>query len=121
MLGAITENGDRFFSRCEKYVTAEHAKHYILALCEGFQENLIVVFNDAPYFRASAVTDLTARDDLALVRLPAYSPESNPVEECWRQLKDALGNRFLDSLDELNAAIDEALDQIDVPSVSSYF
>ncbi|SEP16944.1 Transposase [Halogranum amylolyticum] len=121
LLGAITENGDRFFSRFEEYVTADHAKHFILALREEFQENLIVVLDGAPYFRASAVTDLTARDDLALVRLPAYSPELNPVEECWRQLKDALGNRFLDSLDELNAEIDKALDQIAVPSVSSYF
>ncbi|MDB9235964.1 transposase, partial [Halorubrum ezzemoulense] len=40
----------------------------------------------APYFQASAVTDLAARDDLAFVTLPSYSPELNPVEECWRQL-----------------------------------
>ena len=29
----ITEDGDRFFSRFEQYVTAEHAKHFTLALC----------------------------------------------------------------------------------------
>jgi transposase len=56
----------------------------------------------------SVVTDLAARDDLALVRLPVYSPELNPVEECWRQLKDALDNRFFDSPDELNTTIDDA-------------
>ena len=33
LLGAITEDGDRFFSRFEQYVTAEHAKHFTLALC----------------------------------------------------------------------------------------
>ena len=121
VLGAITEDDDRFFSRFEEYVTAEHAKHFILALCEEFQEDLIVVLDGAPYFWASAVTDLTARDDLALVRLPAYSPELNPVEECWRQLKDALGNRFFDSLDELTAAIDKALDRVAVPNMSNYF
>ena len=95
MLGAITGNGDRFFSRFEEYVTAEHAKYFILALCEEFQGDLIVVLDSAPYFRASAVTDLAARDDLVLVRFPAYSPDLNPVEECWRQLKDALGNDSL--------------------------
>jgi transposase len=121
VLGAITENGDRFFSRFEEYVTAEHAKHFILALCEEFQGDLIVVLDGAPYFRASAVTDLAARDDLALVRFPAYSPELNPVEECWRQLKNALGNRFFDSLDELTAAIDKALDRVAVPNMSNYF
>jgi transposase len=110
LLGAITE-----------YVTAEHAKHFILALCKEFEDDLIVVLDGAPYFQASAVTDLAARDDLAFVTLPAYSPELNPVEECWRQLQSALSNRFFDSLDELTTAIDTALDQLSVPKMSRYF
>jgi transposase len=121
VLGAITEDGDRFFSRVEEYITAEHAKHFILALCEEFQKDLIVVLDGAPYFRASAVTDLAARDDLEFVRLPAYSPELNPVEECWRQVKRDLSNRFFGSLEELTTAIDNALDQLTIPDVSSYF
>ncbi|AUV84575.1 hypothetical protein C2R22_23820 (plasmid) [Salinigranum rubrum] len=43
------------------------------------------MWDRAPYFRASAVTDLAARDDLKFVRLPAYSPELNSIEKCWRQ------------------------------------
>lgn len=39
----------------------------------------------AKYFRASAITDLAVHDHLALVTLPSYSPELNPVEEYWRQ------------------------------------
>ncbi|QCC44579.1 IS630 family transposase [Halobacterium salinarum] len=121
LLGAITEDGDRFFSRFTEYVTAEHAKHFILALCDEFEDDLIVVLDGAPYFQASAVTDLAARDDLAFVTLPSYSPEMNPVEECWRQLQKALSNRFFDSLDELTTAIDTALDKLSVPNVSNYF
>jgi len=121
LLGAITEDGDRFFSRLTEYITAEHAKHFILALCEEFEEDLIVVLDGAPYFQASAVTDLAARDDLDFVTLPSSSPELNPVEECWRQLQAALSNRFFDSLDELTTAIDTALEQISIPSVSNYF
>ena len=102
-------------------MTAEHAKHFILALCEEFEEDLIVVLDGAPYFQASAVTDLATRDDLAFVTLPAYSPELNPVEECWRQLQTALSIRFFESLAELTTAIDNALDQLSVPSVSNYF
>jgi transposase len=97
LFGAITENGGRFFSRFEEYVTADYAKHFIFALCTEFEDDLIVVLDGAPYFQASAVTDLAARDDLALVTLPSYLPELNPVEECWRQLQNALSNRFFDS------------------------
>jgi hypothetical protein len=121
LLGAITENGDRFFSRFEEYVTEDHAKYFILALCKEFEDDLFIVFDGAPYFQASAVMGLAARDDLAFVTLPAYSPELNPVEECWRQLQNALSNRFFDSLDELTTAIDTALDQISLPKVSNYF
>ncbi len=80
--GAITEDGDRFFSRFEEYMIADHAKHFIVELCKEFEYDWIVVLDGASYFQASAVTDLAARDDLAFVTLPAYSPELNPVEEC---------------------------------------
>ncbi len=120
LLGAITEDGDRFFSRFTEYVTAEHAKHFILALYEEFEEDLLIVLDGASYFQ-SAVKDLTGRDGLDFVTLPSYSPELNPVEECWRQLQASLSNCFFDSLDELTTAIDTALDQLSIPKVSNYF
>jgi transposase len=82
---------------------------------------LLVVLDGVPYFQALAVTDLAARDDLAFVTLPSYSPELNPVEECWRQLQAALSNRFFDSLDELTTAIDIALAQLSIPKAGNCF
>lgn len=79
------------------------------------------MFNRAPYFQASAVTDLATRAALAFIISPASSPELNPVEGCWRQLQVALSNRFVESLTELTKAIDTALDQLSVPRVSNYF
>ena len=52
-------------TRSEEYVAAEHAKHFILAPCDEFQDNLIIFLNGSPYFQASAVTDLAIRDDVA--------------------------------------------------------
>ncbi len=120
-MGAITEDGDRYFSRFEEYVTADHARHFILALCKESEDDLLIVLDGAPYFQASAVTDLAARDDLAFVTLPTYSPELNPVEECWRQLQAALSNRFFGLPDDLTATIDTALDQPSIPEVGNYF
>ncbi|ELZ06105.1 transposase [Natrialba asiatica DSM 12278] len=90
-------------------MTAEYAKHFILELCNEFEDNLIVVLDRVPYFQASVVT------------LLAYSPELNPVEECWRQLQSALSNRFFDSLSEVTTAIDTALDQLSIPKMSNHF
>ncbi len=102
-------------------MTADHAKYFILALCQEFENDLIIVLDGAPYLRVSAITDLAARDDLTFVPLPAYSPELNPVEECWRQLQAALSNRFFDSLNELTTAIDTAIDQLSLLETSNYF
>jgi transposase len=97
------------------------SKFFILELCEEFEYGSLVVLHQAPYFRASAVTDLAARDDLAFMTLPAYSPELNPVEECWRQLQAALSNRFFDSPNELTTATDTALEWLFLPRVGNYF
>jgi len=121
LLGAVTEGGESFFARFPEYVTADHARHFIFALYEEFEDDLIVVLDGASYFRASAVTDLAARDGLAFVQLPAYRPDLNPVEECWRQLESALGNRYFESITELTATIDATLDQLSLPKVSNYF
>lgn len=44
-----------------------------------------------------------------LLPLPPYSPELNPVEGLWDQLKDTLGNRLFATLEALQAAVTEAL------------
>jgi len=54
------------------------------------------------------------------VTFRSYSPELNPVEECWGQLQAGLSNQFFDSLDELTTAIDTALEQRSVPKVGNY-
>jgi transposase len=44
-----------------------------------------------------------------LLPLPPYSPELNPVEGLWDQLRDALGNRWFRTLEALEAAVIQAL------------
>lgn len=98
MLGTITEDGECFFSRFQRYVTANYAKRMIPPLYGGCEHDLLVVLDGVSSFQASAVTP------------PSYSPELNPLEECWRQLRQALSNHVFDSLDELTTAIDTVLD-----------
>jgi hypothetical protein len=86
----ITENGDRYFFRFTECATGEHAKHFVLALCEELDGDPIVVSNGTPYFRAPAVTDFADRDDLISSGFLRIRPK--PIEE------------------QLNAAIDTAPD-----------
>ena len=44
-------------------------------------------------------------DNVRVVTLPAYSPELNPIEGLWDQIKDRLCNWVFDTLPELEAGL----------------
>lgn len=44
-------------------------------------------------------------DNVRVLTLPAYSPELNPVEKLWDQIKDVLCNRAFASLEQLRALL----------------
>ena len=47
--------------------------------------------------------------NISILLLPPYSPELNPVELIWRQLRQRkLSNRLYPTIDDLEAAVDEA-------------
>ena len=48
---------------------------------------------------------------MRVLTLPAYSPELNPVEKLWDQIKDVLCTRAFESLDELRAVITSWLER----------
>lgn len=74
MLGAVSEDGAEFDGQSDEYITAEHARKFILALSKEFDEDLLVVLDGAPYFRASKVTDLADRDGLDFIRSRRIRP-----------------------------------------------
>lgn len=48
-----------------------------------------------------------------LIQMPAWSPDLNPVEEIFRQLKAFLANKLFFSVDELKSEIMRFFEQID--------
>jgi transposase len=87
-----------------------------LALSGGFLAQIaasdpaaehVVIWDGAGFHPTSAATSLPAR--IHLLALPPYSPELNPVEGLWDQMKDCLCNRVFPTLDDLEGALSEAL------------
>jgi transposase len=44
-------------------------------------------------------------DNMRLLFLPAYSPELNPVENLWKEIKKELKNKVFKTMDELFGTI----------------
>jgi len=48
------------------------------------------------------------KDDIKAVLFPKYSPELNPIEIQWREIRKALGNNFMDTdemIDYMHAVV----------------
>ena len=66
-----------------------------------------MVLDGAPAHRAQA---LRIADNVALIRLPSYSPELNPVEHLWDELREKeFANRVFDSLGAAMAQVARGL------------
>ena len=58
--------------------------------------------------------DLTMPENIRLIAQPAYSPELNPVEHVWEELREKhLANLTLASLDEVVDKVCEGLNQLE--------
>lgn len=120
-LGAVSEEGETVFSEVNGRFTSDVTVHYLQALQDELGEHLHVVLDNASYFASNQVTEFVENSELKVTYLPTGSPDLNPVEECWRQFKRRLGNRFFQSIDELRTDAFAALDEITPPKLLDYF
>ena len=120
MLGAVTDDGERFVAHTPDQFNAEVAKHFLRAIQQEFGEKLAVVLDNASYFIAKTLKKQAAADGLLLAYLPSHSPEMNPLENCWRQLRDGRANRLFRTLDEVKEYLSTALATLNSPEIYEY-
>jgi len=94
MLGAVTDDRDRFVCLTPDPFTATVSKCFLRALQYEFGEKLVVILDNAPYFIAKDLKKQAAVDGLLLIYLPPHFSESNPLEQCWEQLQRGRANKL---------------------------
>lgn len=120
LLGAVTEYGETTVLECGGSFTSEVTIRFLQHLQAEFSEMLVVLLDQATYFTAKAVKYFAADEPIELVYFPMGSPDLNPTEEYWQQLKLALGNRYFATCDEIRSALWPALETISPPSIYQY-
>lgn len=69
-------------------------------------EHVLMVLDRAGWHRSKA---LRIAENLTLLLLPAYSPELNPVELLWWQMRDKhLGNQVFETAEQLDREVANA-------------
>jgi hypothetical protein len=90
---------------------AAHLRHVGGVYPRDKHRRVVLVIDNAPWHAGNPV-DAALRDNphLELKRLPAYSPQLNPVERFWRVLRRrATHNRLFDTLTDLKRSIRNSL------------
>ena len=65
----------------------------------------LLIFDGAPAHRSK----LNLPENISLMLLPAYSPELNPVERLFQELRKALSNQIFESLEQVEGVLTNAL------------
>lgn len=120
LLGAVTEYGETTVLECGGSFTSKVTIRFLTHLQQKFGEKLVVILDQATYFTAVAVKHFAGDEPIELVYLPTGSPDLNPTEEYWRQLKLALGNRYFATCGEIRSALWPALETISPPGIYQY-
>jgi len=69
-------------------------------------KHLVIVFDNAPSHRPKIVRE---RKNLTCIYLPPYSPELNPAERFFEEIRKSTANQIFETLDAQEVVIEEAV------------
>ena len=74
-------------------------------------KEVVLLIDNAPWHRGGPINEALAENPhLSFKRLPAYSPQLNPIERLWKVLRRrATHNRLFDALSDLKCSIRASL------------
>jgi transposase len=111
--GAVSPQDGRFDSLVLPHIDSECMQIFLDEVARRHSnENIIMVLDGAGWHRAKC---LKLPDNLRLHFLPPYSPELNPQEHIWDELREKFfHNRAFDSLDALEEQLVNGLRQLEL-------
>lgn len=80
-----------------------------------------VVMDNCSIHKGSNIRCLIEEAGASLVYLPTYSPDFNPIENCWSKLKSLLRHIGARTYPDLAKAIESAFNQISVDDIRNWF
>jgi transposase len=80
---------------------------FLEEISQAYSDNhLLVVLDGAPTHRSEQIV---CPDNVEFLRLPAYSPELDPVERRFQEFRHELSNRAFETVELLQVALGQAL------------
>jgi transposase len=90
-------------------------------LCPRLQPGQVVIMDNLAAHKVAGVHALIASAGATLVYLPPYSPDLNPIEQCWSKLKQILRSVKARSAELLEQSVSEAMRCISSENARAWF
>jgi len=117
LYGAVEPmTGERFLLERE-LLDSDGFQEFLDGFSDRFSESLSVLILDNGQFHKAK--SLSIPDNARLLFLPPYSPETNPIERFWQDLKDHVAFHLHETLSELKRRAQEKLDSYTDEAVAS--
>jgi transposase len=122
MMGAIGLDGLRTLATLEGAVDSEAFGGFVgHFLAPVLHPGDIVLWDNLSVHKAAGAREAIEAVGAQLVWLPPYSPDFNPIEECWSKLKALLRSAAARTREELDKAIAKAMAAITAADAAGWF
>jgi transposase len=122
MIGAIAISGLLASLTFEGWTNKEAFLTYVKeVLVPQLWSGACVVMDNLPAHKATEVQKAIESAGARVVFLSPYSPDFNPIENCWSKLKEFLRTRESRTYQELDRAITEAINSVTEKDIVGWF
>jgi len=84
-------------------------------------KKLCIIVDNARWHLTKAIKAYLKEKDIKMIRLLTYSPELNPIEQYWKNIKQSLATKLIETKEDLIREVQYALKKdIFIPKISQY-
>jgi transposase len=114
MISAISSMGELQFMLMEGNTNAEVFKQFLQQLMMDAKQPIILVVDGCSIHKANLVKEYVKTTDgkLELYYLPPYSPQLNPDEQVWKNVKERVAKQFPKDKTEMRIMLYKALERL---------
>lgn len=117
LIGALTLKGLEALMTVEGATDAEVFRAYVeQGLCPTLEVGDVVIMDNLGAHKVSGIREAIESRGAEVIYLPPYSPDLNPIEQCWSKFKSAvraIGARTREALEEAITQVIETISEAD--------
>lgn len=122
LLGAMSSQGVLASMTVESATDGDVFLAYLdQVLCPCLHPGQVVVMDNLAAHKVQGVRERIEAVGAELLYLPPYSPDFNPIEQCWAKVKQSLRSAKARTVEVLEAAVAQALASITSQNASAWF